>query len=205
MFQHLAISPQSFEILSRSRGDFWHLRFDRDAWMGAYHAELQKTIHQVSFRPGHVLDIGSGLGAIDVLFAKAYGSTCVLVDGENGNGEAHKHAEPFCGRGLVEAFWQDNKVDPSRLDYRNPDQLADTDPLYDLIISTRSWCFHYEPERYLAYVMRHACPCAMVLVDVRRNKPDWRDTMGIVFEELYVAECGEKFDRIAYKVRGKIQ
>lgn len=205
MLQYLTISPQSFEVLARSRGDLWHLRFDRDAWQGAYQAEIQKTVNQIGYRPGHVLDIGSGLGGIDVCLSKAYGSACILVDGENGSGKPRKHAEPFCGRDLVEAFWRDNEVEAGRLDYRNPDQLADADPLYDLILSTRSWCFHYEPERYLAYVLRHACPCALVLVDMRRGKPAWRETMGSIFEELFVAESGEKFDRIAYRVRGRVQ
>lgn len=203
--QYLAIKKASFDILLNQRGDLYHLRGDKQKWMDAYHEEIQKTIYQINFAPSHVLDIGSGLGAIDVCLARLYSSHCTLVDGEKEDLKVKRHAEPFCNRDAVEEFFGDNEVQRERWQYLAPEQISDSDPLYDLVISTRSWCFHYPPEAYLSYVQRHTVPASIILVDMRRHKKEWRERMRASFEEMGVCEEHEKFLRIVYKVRGKTQ
>lgn len=201
----LIIGKQSLEYLVNARGDLYHLRHDKDAWHHAYFDELQRTIYQLQKQPVHVLDIGSGLGAIDVCLSKFYDANCTMIDGEVGNGKVTKHAKPFCSREAVDLFWQENGITPQFYTYRNPDQLDSVSSIFDTVLSLRSWCFHYPPETYLGFVQRNTCAGSHILVDVRRKEREWRTTMRTAFRELHVFQSEIKFDRVLFEVRGAMQ
>jgi hypothetical protein len=202
----LSVSRAAFEILVHSRGEIYHLRDDYDGWMSAFKEITESTIEQIAFiRPAHMCDIGSSLGAVDVVMAKVYETHCTLIDGEDGKGKPDKHAKPWASRIAVQEFWDDNGVGRDRYLYRNPKQIGVADPIYDLVISTRSWCFHYPPEEYLNYVQQHTVMDSGILVDIRRDKPEWRKQMALCFDEYVVLEYNEKYERVLFKVRGKRQ
>lgn len=199
----LLFTPESWQWLYRQRGDLAQFD-DMHEWCDAYAHELQKTAYQIGFSPSHVIDIGAGLGAIDAYLIKASGAHCTLIDGEDGDGHPRRgHAVPFGSRRAVSQFMAENGIDASSYDYATPQTLRG--PIADLVISTRSWCFHYAPEEYLGFVQQHTCAGTMIMVDMRTNKPTWRRTMQTAFQEMNVVEVGDKFERVQYKVRGMTQ
>jgi hypothetical protein len=79
---------------------------------------------------------------------------------------------------------KENGVQPQQWRYVNPLQLNDRDfPVYDLVISFRSWCFHYPPETYQHFVNTHTCPGARIMLDVRKDRP-WRKDLARMWHEV---------------------
>lgn len=203
---NLIISKDTFAYLVSQRGEFAHLAEDEAAWYDAFYFEMQKTINQIGFVPHHILDLGSGLGVVDALMAREYGSYCTLVDAENGDGKCVKHNVPFCNRDAVERFMFENDVPPDHWRYVDPANLHTIEPhIYDLVLSLRSWCFHYPPSVYMEFVRTHAHAGARIILDVRKDRRDWRDTLRNQFYEAYTIEEGRKHDRVVFIVRGRMQ
>jgi hypothetical protein len=201
------ISDASFKFLLHQRGDFYDLRNDRAAWMRAYQADIQNTLCQIAHGGTHCLDVGSGLGVIDSLLIRNTATHCTLIDGEDGDAHEGKgdHATPYCSRVAAERFMKENGIQPQQWRYVNPLQLNDRDfPVYDLVISFRSWCFHYPPETYQHFVNTHTCPGARIILDVRKDRP-WRKDLARMWYEVRTIEEHEKFDRVLFVVRGKAQ
>lgn len=202
----LVITPAAWQWLIRQRGELSSLESNRDKWCETYAADMLRTVHQIGFVPAYMLDIGSGLGAIDVLMSKQ-GTFCTLIDAEDGVGACVKHDVPFCNRQAVVNFMNDNGVPRAAYQYIDPKNIwtVGQPVIYDLVVSLRSWCFHYAPGKYLQYVNRYTCPGSRILVDVRKDKPDWRAQLKANWEELEVLEEGNKYLRIEYRVRGRVQ
>lgn len=199
------ITDAAFAYLVNQRGEFFHLAQDRERWAEAYYCEMQKTILQVGHAAQHMLDLGSGLGVIDALMMTGYGTRCVLVDGEDGKNVVKAHGEAWGNRQAVEQFMFENNINRDMWSYYNPDQLHGQMPfVFDLVISLRSWCFHYPPKIYTQFVREHAVPGCRILVDVRKGM-GWRYELAQVWEELFVLEREEKYERILYAVRGRTQ
>lgn len=205
----LKITKALRPYIVNQQGELAHLAGDWYRFYEAYHCELQKTFDQVGMTEpqGNVLDIGSGLGAIDVVLMKFRGVHCTLVDGEDGDGDPHgKYDRPFCSRAAAEDFMCDNDVMPTQWNYCNPSQLVDDRafPVFDVVMSFRSWCFHYPPKAYLWFVQKHAAAGSRIFLDVRNDRT-WRKELSQLWDERVVLERHEKFERVLYVVKGRVQ
>jgi SAM-dependent methyltransferase len=194
----IALTSQSIEYLLRQKGELeQHMANDGpDYWVQAYEAQLNETLAQLErarSNPLRVLDIGSGLGGIDLRLMQTSDCYCVLVDGENAGPHMEQHNIPFCSRAAVVQFMADNGIGERRYAYYNPSELPDEGP-FDLVISLRSWCFHYGPEVYLDYVKRNTVPGAVLVLDVRKGS-DWRACLRSHFFEIEVLERSDKYER----------
>ena len=56
--------------------------------------------------------------------------------------------------------------------YYSPDDADWGGSWYDLVMSFQSWCFHYEPGIYLSQVLKCTQNGSIVVVDVRKGKPE---------------------------------
>lgn len=207
--QNVRLTERPYKYLVHQQGQFWDLKNEPQKWYRAYHTELQKTVDQIRtwcpHYPRTILDIGCGLGVVDMVMMKDVGSYCVLVDGEDGDGVARKYDQPFGSREVVSEFMDDNQVPTSLWEYRNPEQLEDRGlPIFELVVSLRSWCFHYPPEVYLWFVQKHVAPGTKIILDVRRSR-NWRDRLNAIWRDNYILEQHEKMDRICYVVNGRAQ
>lgn len=205
----LRISDTSFKFLVAQKGELDHLRHDKTRWAAALHAQMQRALHQIGMEPHHMLDIGSGLGVFDCVMMQGTNAHCTLIDGDSFDGALVKHAIPFGSRAATTEFMNDNGIERKRWSYWTPDELKAAAPrsfpVFDLVVSFRSWCFHYPPEEYLTFVQEHCCPNAIILVDVRKGKREWHERLKACFKEVAVLEDGQKHQRIYYTVRGKAQ
>src|SRR6266403_1531506 len=101
-------------------------------------------------RCSSILDVGSGLGGIDALLNRHYGGDCsiTLLDGVNDVARLDNHATTFNSMAVARCFLAMNGVqyfdfiDASAPERASPRKV-------DLIVSFRSWCFHFEPATYL--------------------------------------------------------
>jgi len=200
----IRVSQRSFDYLAQQRGDLArYLGNGGDHWIEAYNASVRKLFEQIQERapfPRRVLDVGSGLGGIDVLLIRHFRSRVMMVDGEFGGPRARRHDEPFCSRSAVEAFMADNDVEQDDYEYCPPEEIADAGP-FDLVMSLRSWCFHYSPEAYLEYVERNTRTGAIMILDVRVGKFQWSSSIRSKFDQIEHLERGAKCNRTLFRRR----
>lgn len=203
--QPITVSDEAFPYLKAQKGKLDALAHDRSRWLAAYRAELERSLGEMQrFLPAvcwGLLDIGSGLGGIDVLLYRHYdnGPYVSLLDGVDDPPEMKLHRETFSNERVARAFLRANGVRPDRVNYYGPD-AQDFGAPYDLVLSLGSWCFHYEPNVYLPRLMAGGGlhMDSRVIVDLRKDKPEWREQLkaanlqlvGVIRDEM-------KYTRIA--------
>jgi SAM-dependent methyltransferase len=203
------VDNSHFAYLALQKGSLDHLKGDRAAWHSAYDRALQDDFESIAphlpLSCNSVLDIGSGLGGIDVLIDRHYGGVMVrLVDGLADPPVLHFHNRTFNNMAVAEDFQRRNGV----VDARGWDAAvcqhkayAGLPEAFDLIISFGSWCFHYPPEVYLDMVGRLSGPNTVLILDVRADKPLWRSELGQAFREVACAKASRKFNRLVFHAK----
>ena len=98
MIGKLKISDEAFSYLIHQRGALWNIRRDREGWELAYFRALAHTYHQMApFLPEidapSILDIGSGMGGIDLMLWSHYSKAArfEFIDGVNQAPECVRH------------------------------------------------------------------------------------------------------------------
>lgn len=203
----LKVSDEAFAYLRLQRGRISDLSADRQAWEAAYSRELAETYHQVApWLPDHcgaLLDIGSGLGGIDVLLSQHYrpAPQVWLLDGIEDAPATERHDTTFNSMRVARAFLADNGV--RMAGFFSPCAADDTISSmgFDLIVSTQAWGFHIEPATYLAFVRRNLAAGGRLVIDLRRGRHEWLDQMLKHFRALGYAYRSGKFDRVVFAAR----
>jgi hypothetical protein len=200
------VSDEAFAYLRLQKGRLEPLADDRKRWHIAYeHALLSDYMEMRAHLPAQcwgLLDIGSGLGGIDVLLSRHYGTQpyLYLLDGVNDPPEMKLHRETFSNERVARGFLRSNGVRSDRIGYYGPDATSVRAP-YDLVLSLGSWCFHYEPNVYLPRLMAggglHVD--SRLIVDLRRDKPEWEAQLfGVGLRALAIVRESAKFRRIVF-------
>lgn len=196
----ISITDEEFAYLSLQHGAISDLSIDRHAWEVAYQASLAGTYQNIAphlpARCGRILDIGSGLGGIDVLLSRHYGGhvEIVPIDGAADAPVMNRHAETFNSEEVTRRFLARNGVD--RVSYFSPNALPPPTK-FKLIISIASWCFHYPPATYLNFVKACLHQHGRLIVDVR-DRAEWRRQLGASFSEEACILTGRKSHRMVY-------
>lgn len=199
MAESLIVEDEHFSYLKIQKGSLDKLSHDRVAWQAAYEEALTRDFGSIrSYLPtkcNSVLDIGGGLGGIDVLLARKYGCGICILDGEADAPVMELHRKTFNHMGVARDFLTKNGV--GGFDYLTPEQM--TPRPFDLIISLGSWCFHYPPSTYLDFVVSCCHSETMLVVDVRKQKPDWLKQLQELFTPRAVVHHSSKFDRWIFR------
>lgn len=95
-------------------------------------------------------------------------------------------------------FMMDCKVGSAFYDYMCPEELK-PGPAVDLIISFRSYCFHYPPSVYMKFVKARSQAGTKMIFDVRKARPEWREELRKEFRELAVIHEGRKWERVVFE------
>lgn len=198
----LTIEPSHFEYLSIQRGEVSDHRHDFKKWKKAYELSLLSIFE--SMRPilpescRSILDIGSGLGGIDILLSRHYSGCRVhLVDGVDDAPVVQKHRQTFNNRRVALDYLRKNGVE-------NCDLFAPTDTLvgrYDLVVSFAAYCFHIEPAVYLDKLRELTDIGSTVVFDVRTEKREWVAELIKAFGKPVVIDRGKKHVRLAWTIR----
>lgn len=205
----IIVHDDAFAYLRLQRGKISNLAEDRGAWLAAYRSSLERDYNglrpYLPKRCEFLLDVGSGLGGIDVLLSRHYANAgapiVYLLDGISDPPEMHLHRHTFNDADVAKRFHEVNGsrrvvgVDPA-IGRAMPESCV----TFDLIVSLGSWGFHYEPRVYLDFVKASCAPSATLILDVRKNKPGWlADLTGAFGRPVAVLHLSEKFDRMVFR------
>ncbi len=197
---NLLISDQAFAYLAIQRGRLADISSDRDEWQFGYEADLVSTVTSMAphlpLQCRSVLDVGSGLGGVDVLLSRRIpGMHITLLDGKNDAPIVTNHRTTFSDMVVAASFLADNGIRGAT--FLSPESLDPSS--FDLIISCASWCFHYEPAVYLDFV-RKCCHAGTVLIlEVRTDKPQWRAELEATFGPAMSCCSERKFERLVFR------
>jgi len=200
----MIIDKKHFAYLVNQHGRVSHERDDFVRWKQAYEASLLAQYLSVQpFLPSQcdsILDIGSGLGGIDIHLSRHYGSQphVCLLDGDNNDPVVKRSFEPHNSMSVAFDFLHKNgvtnvsSVGPGQLNTRAKGE-------FDLVVSFSAYAFHIHPGEYLAD-LKHVCHANTVLIfDVRRTKVDWLRDLVDAFGVPKVVEEAEKYMRVAFR------
>jgi len=185
--------------LKIQRGRLSDLAHDREAWLKAYEFSIADDFRTilpalVYERPRTILDIGGGLGGIDARINEYYGGNCsvVIVDGLSDPPVVEAHRKTFSHAQVTWEFLTLNGVrDVTCL---GPEPMGSCPA--ELILSFAAWCFHFPPEPLLDFVA--ASRNGTVIVDVRKDKPEWLYTLTQALGKFYVLHDTPKFQRCCF-------
>jgi SAM-dependent methyltransferase len=204
MLGNIFVPDDAYPYLVIQRGAIDQLRDDPKAWTHRYCDELQSEYYAIApYLPPNVhaiLDIGSGLGGLDILLSRHYdhGVQVTLVDGVDDEPQVKTHRATFNSMAIARAFLRANHVTRvDHIDANDPNRRSKRD--YQLAISLRAWCFHVEPAVHLEMVAEAMPTDATLIVDVRRDKPEWEEQLSAEFQPVRVIFPGIKFQTIQYR------
>jgi hypothetical protein len=200
--EKFVIPGDAYPYLVAQRGALDDMRDEPELWAAKYLEVLQSEMRALEpYLPATcetILDIGGGMGGIDVLLNEHYGGDCLvtLLDGMRDEPVVAKHSETFSNFEIARGFLELNGVRKvTSLDAAQPNLVPHF--YYDLVISLKSWCFHYPPERYLDLVLSCVIPKQTVLIiDVRANNERYYDVLRERFGRMACIFAGPKFDTL---------
>lgn len=197
----LHISDEAMDYLMIQRGKLSELCSERHKWIPAYQESLLSDFRSMlPFLPtcaDRIMDVGSGMGGIDVLLARYFRQPEIwLLDGDGDSPVMTHHWETFNCMRTARQFQHQNGV--ANVVTVSPGTEVQAAPC-DLIVSLQAWCFHFSPEHYLEYVKECCRPGTVLILDVRKRYIWWRKQLAETFREIGEAkQPSEKFDRVAY-------
>lgn len=206
----IRVDEEHFEYLRIQKGSLDEYAHNRADWHRRYEADLRETYEQIApWLPQScslLLDVGSGLGGIDVLVARHYAErdqapAVRLLDGHDDPPVMNLHRLTFNNMRIARNFQVKNGLAPLKLGAYRTD-VAHFEAPFDLITSFGSWCFHMPPSVYLPAICASAVkPSTVLILDVRRHKLEWMGDLERVFEVVTIVAAKPKWSRIVFKVR----
>jgi SAM-dependent methyltransferase len=201
----MIIEKKHFAYLVNQHGRVAHERGDFDRWKVAYEQSLQSIYDNIApvlpARCGSILDVGSGLGGIDIHLHRHYGggTRVVLLDGDNGDPNVVWSYAPHNSLSVGYDFLHKNGVtDVSGI---LPGYLHEWGgPPFDLVVSFAAYGFHIYPDLYLDHLRKVIHDDTVIILEVRRAKTDWLKVLGGAFGVPRVLEKAEKYARLAFRV-----
>jgi SAM-dependent methyltransferase len=202
----MRVPEAAYPYLVAQRGALDDMKGDSDSWLAKYFevikAEFACIEKYLPRRCDSILDVGGGMGGIDCFLNHHYGGGCqiTILDGVADPPQMTKHSKTFNDMAIAREFLFANDV--QKFDFIDAnDAHRRAARKYDLIVSFKSWCFHYPPEEYLDLVLDACHPDSMLIIDVRREKyqSDWLDTLRARFSEFAVIYPGLKFQTCIFE------
>jgi hypothetical protein len=186
-----AVNSEAFKYLVLQCGDLDQFKHNLSLWKQEFNARIEDDYQtMVPFLPStaaHIVDIGSGLGALDMRLKQHFGINQIkvsLMDGIQDADVVLFHHKTFSNAIVADSFWKDNNDKFEK--YLNAAHVAmyGFDPgtiSFDLVISLRAWNFHFEPYTYLKWLLPHIHDDTVVITDMRHEKKAWLNDMNNVF------------------------
>lgn len=198
----MIITKDHFKYLHIQRGevsDAYKQGFA--AWKSAYEQSLEAIMENITpALPATcrtLLDVGSGLGGIDVLLSRHFGGARVVtLDGTDDPAEVVSHAKTFNNAAVTNDFLRQNGVTNHT---HCPPSMQEFNEKFDLVVSFAAWGFHILPGDYLPQVKAALAPKATVILDVRKARRDWLEEFVRAFGRPEVLQQGKKHVRLAWR------
>lgn len=195
----LIITEAAYPYLVAQRGALDDMRADPRLWAARYaeviSAEFNRMAPHLPDRCDRILDVGSGLGGIDVLLSRHFigEPAIILLDGVDDPPEVTLHRETFNSMAVAQEFLAANGIPSFAYIDANDAHRRISAPV-DLIVSCKSWCFHYGPSQYIDLVKSACHSDTRIFIDLRYGKREWRDELEKEFSFEKHIHGGLKFD-----------
>lgn len=198
---HLHIRDEAFQYLAIQRGKIAEHASDRVRWTQAYidslMADFTGMLPHLPKAADRILDVGSGMGGIDILLAKHFHQPEVwLLDGDDDSPVMVKHAQTFNCMQTARRFLTMNGV--LNIVCSSPGMEVQPAPC-NLVVSLQSWCFHYNPEVYLPFVLACCVPGTILILDVRKDYKTWYRVLEAKLRRIETIYSGAKFERVVFR------
>jgi SAM-dependent methyltransferase len=203
----IKVSAEHFEYLRLQKGRLFELSQDRERWLAAYENDLQQTyeglLKHLPDPCWGILDIGSGLGGIDILLTRHYEPDppyIHLLDGEDDEPRMKLHRQTFNSMRVARSFLVANGVRSDRISYFTTATEVLPRP-YDLVLSLGSWCFHFPPDTYLPLLLSGGGLHmeSVLIMDVRTGIPEYAEQIAQSLERVAVIKEAAKYTRAVYR------
>lgn len=197
----MIIEPHHFEYLVIQRGEVSDHRHEFAAWKKAYQKSLMEifsSIHPVlPARCRSVLDIGGGLGGVDLHLVAHYGADTeiVVLDGLDCPPRVVLHCEPFNNAEVTIDFHKKNGNDNIEVVFPAPNPPRK----FDLIVSFAAYCFHIPPSEYMEVVKQSMHEDTVLIFDVRRMLRHYVEQLIVEFGKPIVLKKTDKLVRLAFR------
>ncbi len=196
--KNLKVSNEVYPYLMVQKGEINHIE-DREEFVREYNVRLQQMLFKMlPHIPANIkssLDIGSGMGGINILLQQHFKQRVYLLDAFDTPAMCLKHDIPFNSFHVSTEFFRDNNAEISYYIDANFTDLGERVVKSDLIISVGSYCFHYSPEKYLEFVKACCHKDTVLIFDVRNRHTDWLEILRENFVEVAVITEEEKFTK----------
>lgn len=198
----MIIEKKHFEYLVIQRGEVAHERDDFERWKAAYEASLEAIIQSIASvlpdRCEHIIDIGSGLGGIDILLAARYipQPVVTLIDGLNDPPRVDWSFKTFSNAEVALDYQKKNGTKYPC--YFAPGEWPQHTKKADLIVSFVAYGFHFAPNDYIDDVKRSMHAKTVLVLDIRQTRKDWLEDLVRAFGIPKVLERGKKHVRLAF-------
>jgi len=206
-FYRIVVPMAAYPYLQMQRGAISDFQMDESQWLQRYVDMIRGEFNCIEpYLPptcDAILDVGSGLGGIDILLQRHYGEACqvTLLDGADDAPMVESHAKTFNHMGVARDFLAANHVGNVHCVDANAAVLH-APSYFDLVVSFKSWCFHVEPKRYVDFVRSNSIPGGgtKVIVDMRHRgrEPDrhreWWTQMSAAFRHVSWIYDGPKVE-----------
>lgn len=149
----------------------------------------------------NILDIGCGIGGIDIFLSKHYNSpetTFYCLDKTQLDNIYYGFKEKaafYNSLDVAREFLSLNGIKNICTLLANDNNTIETNEKFDLILSLISWGFHYPVETYLFQVYTHLQVDGHMIIDIRKNT-NGLDKIKTVFSNIKVISETEKKIRI---------
>lgn len=169
-------------IIQLQRGPLLQVGQSPQEWAREYRLSLLRDFEMLKpYLPGlckRVLDVGGGMGGLGILIQRYYnwgrgGTESWILDGAEHDSDLEIALnEPHNDAELMFDYWNINAVrSPTLISAVNP--VIEPDVVFDLVVSTQAWGYHFEPDAYAQLVRDHSHGNTWLMLDVRKNQPEW--------------------------------
>lgn len=202
----MIIEKKHFIYLVNQHGRVAHERGNFATWKQAYEASIEAIYANIcSALPReckNILDIGSGLGGIDVHLAHHYGCSdtrVCLLDGTDDGPEVQWSHKTHNDMSVAFDFLQKNGV--KHISSVLPHLFGEVSQKFDLVVSFAAYGFHIHPGNYLEDLKKVVRNDTVIILEIRRTKEDWLRMFVEAFGTPVVLEREKKYVRVAFHVQ----
>jgi SAM-dependent methyltransferase len=177
----------------------------KNDYMADMEAEYLDIKNYLPLKAINILDIGCGMGGIDVFLSKHYNSpetTFYCLDKTKTDTIYYGFKEKaafYNSLDVAREFLSLNGIKKIYTLSANDANTIETKEKFDLILSLISWGFHYPVETYLLQAYTHLREGGHMIIDVRKNTSGLDKIQSVFSDAKVISETDKKSRILAIK------
>jgi len=202
------INKKMSELILLQRTGYGLKPENEEAVAAAYYSDMFQAYSDIAKHiPNEcnsVLDIGCGIGGIDVLIGQKHPSCKFAMLDRDGMEDAvfygfKEHGAKYNYLSDTREFMVDNGICADNISTFNADKGEwPADKTFNVVLSLISWGFHYPISTYLPLVYNAMTPKSVLILDIRHNSRGY-DELFSMFKHAGIVRRFSKCNRVILK------